>query len=176
MLDDEIVRVIAEYEYVPYQLLQDILRCSRTRIRDLKHIRSRLKYLTANGYIEHIKDKDAYCITGSFAKEDKHRLKALTVLSQFGNVTYHSVGTGFVDVVFMSDNELYEIVNISSSNYRVAEMSLSRNIDKRHIPKRILIAETENDADELPDSVLKELNCVALCTVDDNGSISSYDI
>lgn len=75
----------------------------------------------------------------------------------------------------MSGKELYEIVRLSSKTYRIAVAAINQDTDKKNMPKRIVIVDNENEANRIGNNILKELNCVALCTVSDDGEIISYE-
>lgn len=75
----------------------------------------------------------------------------------------------------MSGKELYEIVRLSSTTYRIAVAAINQDTDKKNMPKRIVIVDNENEANRIGNNILKELNCVALCTVSDDGEIISYE-
>lgn len=109
-------------------------------------------------------------------KINRDRLKALWVLTQFEGVTRHYAGKDFIQVVFIAKGTLYEIVSLSSKTYRIAVAAINQNTDKKNMPKRIVIVENEDEANLIGNSVLQEINCVALCTVSNDGVIESYDI
>ena len=44
------------------------------------------------------------------------------------------------------------------------------------MPKRIVIVDNEDEANQIGNNILKELNCIALCTVSDSGEIISYEM
>ena len=76
----------------------------------------------------------------------------------------------------MSGKDLYEIVHISSKTFRIEVAAINQNIDRKNMPKRIVIVDNEDEANQIGNNILKELNCVALCTVSDNGEIISYEV
>ena len=127
-------------------------------------------------YISYRAEDDAYCVPLFSGKINRDRLKALWVLTQFEDVTRHYAGKDFIQVVFIAKGTLYEIVVLSSKNYRIAVTAINQNTDKKNMPKRIVIVENEDEANLIGNSVLREINCVALCTVSNDGVIESYDI
>ena len=60
--------------------------------------------------------------------------------------------------------------------YRIAVAAINQNTDKKNMPKRIVIVENEDEAKLIGNGTLREINCVALCTVSNDGVIESYDI
>ena len=80
-------------------------------------------------------------------------------------------------IVFMtSENELYEIVHLSSKTYRIVLAAVNKNLEKKNMPKRIVIVDNESEANNISNEVLQEINCVSLCTADNDGHIESYEI
>ena len=76
----------------------------------------------------------------------------------------------------MSGKDLYEIVHISSKTFRIEVTAINQNIDRKNMPKRIVIVDNEDEANQIGNNILKELNCVALCTVSNSGEIISYEM
>ena len=173
MTEQEIINIIRQYEYVPKDLLKKLL--CRNDSKDEDYLERKLRYLVGIRCIEYLKNEDAYCVPVFSGKVDKNRLKALWLLTQFENVSEHYAGSNFILIIFMSGKELYEIVHLSSTTYRIAVAAINQNTDKKNMPKRIVIVDNEDEANRVGNNILKEINCVALCTVSDDGEINSYE-
>lgn len=172
--EDEILDIIQQYEYVPREVLKKLFVKHQS---DAAYFKRAMKRLVKNRIISYIEDKDAYCTPLSSEKINENRVKALWVLAQFTNVTQHYyVGKDFIEIVFVADNNIYEVVTLSSRTYRVAIAAINRNTTKLYMPKRIAIVDDEDEANKISDDVLAEINCIALCTVSKSGEIESYDI
>ncbi len=182
MDENEIIEIIRTYEYIPHKVLIALCCNSQSRLdfeKNRKYLERSLKRLTIERYIEYNKKQDAYCVPLFSGKINKERIKALWLLTQFDNIKFHTVSNGFVQVVFTTeDNILYEIVTLSSKTYRIVTASINQNLDlnKRNMPKRIVIVEDYYEANSISDKTLKDINCIALCTVSDEFMIESYDI
>ena len=148
----------------------------RNYIKDEDFLERKLRYLVGIRCIEYLKNEDAYCVHVFGGKVNKERLKALWLLTQFEKISEHYAGSNFVLIVFMSGKELYEIVHLSSTTYRIAVAAINQNTDKKNMPKRIVIVDNEDEANQIGNNILKELNSIALCTVSDNGEIISYEM
>ena len=68
-----------------------------------------------------------------------------------------------LDLYVEDENHIIYNVEVQTSN-------------KKNLPKRSVIVENEDEANLIGNSVLQEINCVALCTVSNDGVIESYDI
>ena len=174
MTEQEIINIIRQYEYIPKDLLKKLL--CRNDSKDEDYLERKLRYLAGIRCIEYLKNEDAYCVPVFSGKVNKDRLKALWLLTQFEDVSDHYAGNNFVLIVFVSEKDLYEIVHISLKTYRIEVAAINQNTDRKHIPKRIVIVDNEDEANRIGNNILKELNCVALCTVSDNGEIVSYEV
>ena len=180
MTEQEIINVIRQYEYVPKEILERLF-CSSpydyVNKKNIRYLERKLKQLVQNRCIDYQTDGDAYCVPVFSGKINHELLKALWVLTQFDNVTRHFAGTDFVNIIFTADdNALYEIISLSSKTYRMVTAAINRNTDKKNMPKRIVMVDSEDEANCIGNSILKEINCVALCTVCIDGKIESYDI
>ena len=179
MNEEEILEIIRQYEYVPRAIMERLFCDSQyDYVNDTirKYLNRRLKQLAMDKYISYRTEDDAYCVPLFSGKINRDRLKALWVLTQFEGVTRHYTGKDFIQVVFIAKGTLYEIVVLSSKNYRIAVAAINQNTDKKNMPKRIVIVENEDEANLIGNGVLREINCVALCTVSNDGVIESYDI
>ena len=174
MTEQEIINIIRQYEYIPKDLLKKLL--CRNGSKDEDYLERKLRYLVGIRCIEYLKNEDAYCVPVFSGKVDKNRLKALWLLTQFEDVSEHYAGSNFILIVFVSGKDLYEIVHISSKTYRIEVAAINQNIDRKNMPKRIVIVDNEDEANQIGNNILKELNCIALCTVSDNGEIISYEM
>jgi hypothetical protein len=174
MTEQEIINIIRQYEYIPKDLLKKLL--CRNDCKDEDYLERKLRYLAGIRCIEYLKNEDAYCVPVFSGKVNKDRLKALWLLTQFEDVSDHYAGSNFVLIVFVSGKDLYEIVHISSNTYRIEVAAINQNIDRKNMPKRIVIVDNEDEANQIGNNILKELNCAALCTVSDNGEIISYEM
>ena len=174
MTEQEIINIIRQYEYIPKKLLKKLL--CRNDSKDEDYLERKLRYLAGIRCIEYLKNEDAYCVPVFSGKVNKELLKALLLLTQFENVSEHYAGSNFILIVFMSGKDLYEIVHISSKTYRIEVAAINQNIDRKNMPKRIVIVDNEDEANQIGNNILKELNCIALCTVSDNGEIISYEM
>ena len=174
MTEQEIINIIRQYEYVPKDLLKKLL--CRNYIKDEDFLERKLRYLVGIRCIEYLKNEDAYCVHVFGGKVNKERLKALWLLTQFEKISEHYAGSNFVLIVFMSGKELYEIVHLFSKTYRIEVTAINQNTEKKNMPKRIVIVDNEDEANRIGNNILKEINCVALCTVSNDGNISSYEV
>ena len=173
MTEQEIINIIRQYEYVPKDLLKKLL--CRNDSKDEDYLERKLRYLVGIRCIEYLKNEDAYCVPVFSGKVDKNRLKALWLLTQFENISEHYAGSNFILIVFMSEKNLYEIVHLSSTTYRIAVAAINQNTDKKNMPKRIVIVDNEDEANRIGNTILNEINCIALCTVGAQGEVESYD-
>ena len=179
MNEEELIEIIRQYEYVPRIIMERLFCTSQYDYVNntiIKYLNRRLKQLAVDKYISYRAEDDAYCVPLFSGKINRDRLKALWVLTQFEGVTRHYAGKDFIQVVFIAKGTLYEIVSLSSKTYRIAVTAINQNTDKKNMPKRIVIVENEDEANLIGNSVLQEINCVALCTVSNDGVIESYDI
>ena len=174
MIEQEIINIIGQYEYIPKKLLKKLL--CRNDSKNEDYLERRLRYLSEIRCIEYLNNEDAYCVPVFSGKVNKDRLKALWLLTQFKDVSEHYAGNNFVLIVFVSGKDLYEIVHISSKTFRIEVTAINQNIDRKNMPKRIVIVDNEDEANQIGNNILKELNCVALCTVSDSGEIISYEM
>ena len=179
MNEEEILEIIRQYEYVPKAIMERLFCNSQydyvnEKIR--KYLDRRLKQLVLDKYISFRSEDDAYCVPLFSGKINRDRLKALWVLTQFEGVTRHYAGKDFIQVFFIAKGTLYEIVSLSSKTYRIAVAAINQNTDKKNMPRRIVIVENEDEANLIGNGILREINCVALCTVSNDGVIESYDI
>ncbi len=125
---------------------------------------------------EYLITRNAYCVPLFSEEINRDLIKALWILTEF-DVKEHYAGESLVLIIFMtSQNQLYEIVHLSSKTYRIVMTAINRNVDKRDMPKRIAIVDSDEEADKIPDEVLHEINCASLCRVDNDGNIESYEI
>ena len=173
MTEQNIVDLIRQYEYVPKVIIEKLL-CADEK--NISYLERKLRYLSENRCIEYLKNEDAYCVPVFSGKVNKDRLKALWLLTQFKDVSEHYAENNFVLIVFVSGKELYEIVHISSKTFRIEVTAINQNIDRKNMPKRIVIVDNEDEANHIGNNILKELNCIALCTVSDSGEIISYEM
>ena len=179
MNEEEILEIIRQYEYVPRAIMERLFCGSQyDYVNDTirKYLNRRLKQLAMDKYISYRAEDDAYCVPLFSGKINRNRIKALLVLTQFEGVTRHYTGKDFIQVVFIAKGTLYEIVVLSSKNYRIAVAAINQNTDKKNMPRRIVIVENEDEANLIGNGVLRGINCAALCTVSDDGVIESYDI
>ena len=179
MNEEEILEIIRQYEYVPKAIMERLFCNSQydyvnEKIR--KYLDRRLKQLVLDKYISFRSEDDAYCVPLFSGKINRERIKALWVMTQFDGITKHYSGKDFIQIVFAAKGTLYEIVSLSSKTYRIAVAAINQNTEKKNMPKRIVIVENEDEANLIGNSVLQEINCVALCTVSNDGVIESYDI
>ena len=174
MTEQEIINIIRQYEYIPKDLLKKLL--CRNDSKDEDYLERKLRYLAGIRCIEYLKNEDAYCVPVFSGKVNKDRLKALWLLTQFEDVSDHYAGNNFVLIVFVSGKDLYEIVHVSSKTYRIEVTAINQNTDRKNMRKRIVIVDNEDEANQIGNNILKELNSIALCTVSDNGEIISYEM
>ena len=174
MTEQEIINIIRQYEYIPKDLLKKLL--CRNDSKDEDYLERKLRYLAGIRCIEYLKNEDAYCVPVFSGKVNKDRLKALWLLTQFEDVSDHYAGNNFVLIVFVSEKDLYEIVHVSSKTYRIEVTAINQNTDRKNMRKRIVIVDNEDEANQIGNNILKELNSIALCTVSDNGEIISYEM
>ena len=179
MSEEDIIDVVRQYEYVPRALMEQLFCVSQydyVNDKIIRYLDRRLKQLVLDKYIAYRENEDAYCVPLFSGKINYDRIKALWVLTQFDDITQHYVGRDFIQVVFVSKGTLYEVVVLSSKTYRIAVTAINQNTDKKNMPKRIVIVENEEEANLIGNSILREINCIALCTVSRDGKIESYDI
>ena len=195
MTEQDIIDTIRQYKYIPEKLLFKLfcngcydyvndknakyLQRTLKRLtgdKNAKYLQRTLKRLTGEKKIEYNSDRNAYCVPLFSEEINRDLIKALWILTEF-DVKEHYAGESLVLIIFMtSQNQLYEIVHLSSKTYRIVMTAINRNVDKRDMPKRIAIVDSDEEADKISDEVLHEINCVSLCRVDNDGNIESYEI
>ena len=179
-LEKSITHMIREYECVPRKILyqrfcsEDNEQLNRKRKRKLS---SCLRRLVRESYINYRLNEDVYCLPTSDGKVSKRLIKSLWILNQFSDINEEYAGTKGVLIFFMlkDDDSLYEIIHLSSKDYRITAAAINGQIDSDHIPKRIVLVDGDDEADRIPKQILKEINCITMCTVAADGSIESYD-
>ena len=179
MTEQDIIDTIRQYKYIPEKLLFKLF-CNGcydyVNDKNAKYLQRTLKRLTGEKKIEYHSDRNAYCVPLFSEEINRDLIKALWILTEF-DVKEHYAGESLVLIIFMtSQNQLYEIVHLSSKTYRIVMTAINRNVDKRDMPKRIAIVDSDEEADKISDEVLHEINCVSLCRVDNDGNIESYEI
>ena len=189
MTEQDIIDTIRQYKYIPEKLLFKLF-CNGcydyVNDKNAKYLQRTLKRLTGEKKIEYHSDREkkieyhsdrnAYCVPLFSEEINRDLIKALWILTEF-DVKEHYAGESLVLIIFMtSQNQLYEIVHLSSKTYRIVMTAINRNVDKRDMPKRIAIVDSDEEADKISDEVLHEINCVSLCRVDNDGNIESYEI
>ena len=179
MTEQDIIDTIRQYKYIPKKLLFKLF-CNGcydyVNDKNAKYLQRTLKRLTGEKKIEYHSDRNAYCVPLFSEEINRDLIKALWILTEF-DVKEHYAGESLVLIIFMtSQNQLYEIVHLSSKTYRIVMTAINRNVDKRDMPKRIAIVDSDEEADKIPDEVLHEINCASLCRVDNDGNIESYEI
>lgn len=173
MTENDIIQLFRKYKCLSKELLTALLKATKNR--DKKFLERSLKRMTDNKTI--ISDNGQIFYMNGYEKNyDIKLIKALWVLTQFNNIKEHYPGSDMVLIAFITRNdELFEIVHLSGSTFRITVTAINRDIDKNYMPKRIVIADSETDANALSTNVLQEINCVALCTVSEDGNINSYE-
>ena len=160
MTEQDIIDTIRQYKYIPEKLLFKLF-CNGcydyVNDKDAKYLQRTLKRLTGEKKIEYNSDRNAYCVPLFSEEINRDLIKALWILTEF-------------------DVKVYEIVHLSSKTYRIVMTAINRNVDKRDMPKRIAIVDSDEEADKISDETLHEINCVSLCRVDNDGNIESYEI
>ena len=179
MTEQDIIDTIRQYKYIPEKLLFKLF-CNvcydYVNDKNAKYLQRTLKRLTGEKKIEYHSDRNAYCVPLFSEEINRDLIKALWILTEF-DVKEHYAGESLVLIIFMtSQNQLYEIVHLSSKTYRIVMTAINRNVDKKDMPKRIAIVDNDEEADKISDEVLHEINCVSLCRVDNDGNIESYEI
>ena len=179
MTEQDIIDTIRQYKYIPEKLLFKLF-CNGcydyVNDKNAKYLQRTLKRLTGEKKIEYHSDRNAYCVPLFSEEINRDLIKALWILTEF-DVKEHYAGESLVLIIFMtSQNQLYEIVHLSSKTYRIVMTAINRNVDKKDMPKRIAIVDNDEEADKISDEVLHEINCVSLCRVDNDGNIESYEI
>ena len=177
MTEQDIIDTIRQYKYIPEKLLFKLF-CNGcydyVNDKNSKYLQCTLKRLTGEKKIEYNSDRNAYCVPLFSEEINCDLIKALWILTEF-DVKEHYAGESLVLIIFMtSQNQLYEIVHLSSKTYRIVMTAINSNVDKRDMPKRIAIVDSDEEADKISDEVLHEINCVSLCRVDNDGNIESY--
>ena len=174
MTEQDIIDTIRQYKYIPEKLLFKLF-CNGcydyVNDKNAKYLQRTLKRLTGEKKIEYHSDRNAYCVPLFSEEINRDLIKALWILTEF-DVKEHYAGESLVLIIFMtSQNQLYEIVHLSSKTYRIVMTAINRNVDKRDMPKRIAIVDNDEEADKISDEVLHEINCVSLCRVDNDGNM-----
>ena len=171
--DYQTLELIRKYKCVPREVLFALL-CNNKK-QDKKFVCRSLRRLKKDGLIEYSNEQSAYYIP-PYNKIEKNMIKALYVLAESSNVTDNFPSTNMVLISFVRNNELYEIIHIDTKTYRISLSALSQNIDDNNKPKRIVIVDDDEEANNISDDVLKQLNCVVLCSVNaKTGEIESYN-
>ena len=179
MTEQEIIDTIRQYQCIPKKLLFKLF-CNGcydyVNDKNAKHLQRVLTRLVNEKTIEYNGDRDAYSVPLFSEEINRDLIKALWVLTEF-DVKEHYAGENLVLIIFMTrQGELYEIVHLSSKTYRIVMTAINRNVEKRDMPKRIVIVDNDDEADKISDEILQKINCVSLCTVDNDGHIESYEI
>lgn len=171
--DYQTLETIRKYKCVPREVLFSLL-CNNKK-QDKKFVCRSLRRLKKDGLIEYSNEQSAYYIS-PYNQIDNNMIKALYVLTQFSDVSENFPSTNMVLISFLKNGELYEIVHIDTKTYRVSIAALNSNIDDDNKPKRIVIVDSDDEANGITDETLEQINCVALCSVDEKtGEIESYD-
>ena len=66
---------------------------------------------------------------------------------------------------------MYQYFNVRNAIFTTQNKGHTENM-----PKCIVIVDNEDEANRIGNNILKEINCVALCTVSNDGNISSYEV
>lgn len=178
-IEDTVLHLIREYECVPRLVFFQLFKGENENANQKKRkfLRRCLGRLTRERYIDYKLKQDVYCIPTFDGKVSELLVKALWIMIQFDNVRENYAGSHGILIVFTRDNDnsLYEIVHLSSKTYRMTVEAINRDTEAGNMPKRIVIVDDDEEADRISDNTLKEVNCIALCSVSDDGSIESYD-
>ena len=170
--ESDILDLIQQFEYVPRGIIEKLL-CRNQK--DVSYLNRLLRRLIYEKTITIHDNGKAYSVPLFNGQVNDDRMKALWILTQFKNVDMYFAGKDFIQIVFISNNSLYEIITLNPSTYRIVVQAVNKNTDPKNMPKRIVIVNSEEEANMISNDTLTELNCVALCTVDMNGNIESFD-
>ena len=172
--DYQVLELIRKYKCVPKRLLTKLVQTCDKSVNN-SFLRRSLARLQKGGFVEYDIKQSAYYIP-PYNQIDNNMIKALYVLTQFSNVSENYPSTNMVLISFVRNGELYEIVHLDTKTYRISVAALSANIDDNNKPKRIVIVDDDEEANGITDETLRQINCVALCAVDEKtGEIESYD-
>lgn len=172
--DYQVLELIRKYKCIPKKLLPKLIQSCNKSV-DNSFLRRSLTRLKKGGFVEYDIKQSAYYIS-PYNQIDNNMIKALYVLTQFSDVSENYPSTNMVLISFIKNGELYEIVHIDTKTYRVSIAALNSNIDDDNKPKRIVIVDGDDEANGITDETLEQINCVALCSVDEKtGEIESYD-
>ena len=170
----DIIDLLQQFGYVPRRIIEKLL-CKNQK--DLAYLNRELKRLVyEKTIIAHETDTGkAYSVPLFNGQTHNDRIKALWILTQFKDVDQYFSGKDFIQIVFISHNTLYEIITLNPSTYRIVVQAVNQNTEPKNMPKRIVIVNSEEEANMISNDILSELNCIALCTVDMDGNIESFD-
>ena len=172
-----ILNLIAEFEYVPRDCLVKLI-CNNFgnhfNKKSEKYVRGALIQMLKEHYFS--ANDTAYFVTGyDLRRINSSTSKALWVIAELSDIDEVIPAKSPYELFFVKDNAFYKIANMRSDNFKIILSAMQR--EKNNDDKTIIIVDNDSTADMLSDSILKSLNCIALCTVDERtGQIESYEL
>lgn len=158
----ELLRNITTYHYVRHDQLLRFFPGKESKIENL------LSYLTKQGRIFYEPDTELYH-DGTEASPDYGMLASIWVLTDFiDRVDYHSSTDFPIKLIFIADDELYEVIYVETGSEALIEHAVAKQPDDAE--KRIVIVENAGQIGKLniPD-------VTAYCTVDmDTGAVQYF--
>lgn len=132
-----------------------------------KRVKSLLSYLTRQGRIIH-KDDTYFASPGCINNVDKSLMAALWVLADFADrVEYHSMGDFPAEIIFIADDEIYEIIHAGLGRETLMSYLLSSGGEK---PSHYLVL--VDDQEQIAELDLP--NVCGYCTVSPDGEVQYY--
>lgn len=158
----DILRNITTYHYIRHDQFLRLYPGKEDKIENL------LSFFVKQGRIFFDKKTKMYH-DGTEAAPDYEMLASLWVLADFvDRVGYHSSTDFPVNLIFIADGELYEVIYVSPGNETLIEHALAQQPSDAE--KRIVITENTEQFSQLGISAV-----TAYCTVDmDTGAVQYY--
>lgn len=136
---------------------------------DKERILKILVYLVRQGRLLYDRNTDIYCVPGAEKKKDSELMLSFGILLDFARqVSYHTASDFPVQITFLANDELYEIIYAENGKEIILNHACSK-LDPA--AKRILRIDTLEQVQKL---IIP--NTIAYCIVDDTGNVNYYDV